>query len=383
MIFQINCMLAVLWVSTDIIAQSNPPTNIPLYHFRVEGNMDGWQSSGIQVKKGDYVLYAVEGKVSYGRTIKEADAYGFAAPILASLYNRPEFPKLRHGILICRNFGEFSVAIPSNVLRANARNTQKVIPSTFDPIIAANGFVGNYFVSAYDQELSFIINDKKTSDNSGAFDISIYVIPGCPDLNGSYDLASLVSRSNGELDFCLKDNCAGKLQSDGSFWADGRNASGHYYLAINPIGHSSMSAATAFTILTRNIYDIFPGGAIDQATKDPSSTMVQLNHIYALTNVRFWLSLAPPPGNILGTLPNPLVKAINLTPYYFTFEATGIHPLKGTAIHGVCKDKCGDLYLFQQGKGLPGEGRILANGNLVLAEQMWSMMAENMKNFLN
>ena len=109
----------------------------------------------------------------------------------------------------------------------------------------------------------------------------------------------------------------------------------------------------------------FRGHAVDQklAKTTPEKTVIIKDHNYFLVNFM-------PEGYI------PEVKVIQEGLYYFTLEAFGAHPLKGTAIHGLFKDECGYLYMFQQGRGVKNEG-LIGRANLSIADVMWGRMAEN------
>ena len=350
------------------------------YSITIPGNSGGWQPTGIFLKKGDQVLFSVKGKIRFGPLAGETDAAGFRDR-LWSAYNVLELAAYHHGALLCKNENAVICTYGrATILEKNNYNLD--MPESYSTAIKTAGFTGNFFQSTSDQELRMIINDRDFDNNKGELNITVDVIAACPELDGKFDMAALVDRKNGQLDFCLKDNCFNKLEH-GSFWADGYDHGGHFYLAINPVAHDNTSLQSAMNLLVNRIYEIFPGGAVDLKLKaTPADTKILSNRIYELTNLNGFLVSRHLMQTICNVNSNPQVQAVNVRPYHFTLQTMPGHCFVGTATHGIFKDSCGDLYLFQQGRGTSVEDRVHANLNLLMAKPMWLWMAGNLRDLL-
>ena len=53
-------------------------------------------------------------------------------------------------------------------------------------------------------------------------------------------------------------------------------------------------------------------------------------------------------------------------------------PTRGSVTFGIFKDSCGELWLFQQGRGPADEGEMWAMFNYATAQDLWESMADNL-----
>jgi len=203
-------------------------------------------------------------------------------------------------------------------------------------------------------------------------------------------MAALVDKYKGELPFCFKEACLQKYarynhnnNGEGLYFA-GSDEGGHYYLIINPLGHFDKDISVAVNILKTKIYYIFPGNAIDIANENnPEATVIEKNHTYKINRLLKWMNDNFPATVAYKYTSAPEVLCLESSSYHFTFEAQK-HILQGTAIHGLFKDQCGDLYMFQQGRGIINETWVSSKGSRILAYgYMWDTMADSMKEQLN
>ena len=200
----------------------------------------------------------------------------------------------------------------------------------------------------------------------------------CPLFFAGYNMARTVDDNNGHVQFNMK-NCIVQYSGDeysaigGGLYFQATTPGGHQFLAINPLGTSNLNVLDLINILESHIGKIFPGGAKDYSVpgSTPYNTTLIKNHIYSLVSNKWW--------NIFYY---PRVVCTDISTFHFTFLATSHHLFKGTAIHGIFQDKCGDFYMFQQGQGPEDEGLYHQGANKKGAYFMWLSMAENMREFL-
>jgi hypothetical protein len=76
------------------------------------------------------------------------------------------------------------------------------------------------------------------------------------------------------------------------------------------------------------------------------------------------------------------VTVTNVSRYEFTFTTRQGHWLQGSATHGIVKDADGEVYLFQEGVGVPGEPMRLQIMNYAIADSMWARLASNIRSEL-
>lgn len=180
-------------------------------------------------------------------------------------------------------------------------------------------------------------------------------------LNAQSDLATRVQ--SGQSNLCIR-----KCENKSNLWFEGSPAGGHHYLELNSLGTSLLSAQDVISILKQHIEQIFPAGArgLDGHTVEKGRHFV----------VTFDL--------VLGMQGYSNVICTSSLPYQFTFETSpGQHILRGDITFGVFKDSCGELWLFQQGKGTANEGEGRARFNYLTARPLWERMAENLRFYMD
>lgn len=186
-----------------------------------------------------------------------------------------------------------------------------------------------------------------------------------PTLAADFDFAAYVKQHQGNVPFVFR------REYGGSFWQsdDGPRAltTGHKYLSINPIGKSTLTAEAAARLLKANIEQVFPGNA-----KGVGGSDVVQGRVFAVKI-----------NDLTRYVVKPKVTVTRVTPYDFTFQTVpGTHPLKGTAIHGIFRDAIGELWMYQQGRGVTNEATALPLINYIFAKDMWIQMAGSFQNFL-
>ena len=188
--------------------------------------------------------------------------------------------------------------------------------------------------------------------------IEVTVEPIYPVLSADYDLSKEVGA--GTINRCFRDAHG----DEDHFWFQGPATGGHTYLAINSIGRTGVSAKQAMTILKKNIQAMFPLGA-----KGLDGPNIEKGHRFTVTRSQ------PLPSNV--------IVPINPTDYQFVFQTIPHqHILQGTVTFGIFQDKCGELWLFQQGRGPAGELAAQALLNYPTARGLWIGMADNLKTYL-
>ena len=192
-----------------------------------------------------------------------------------------------------------------------------------------------------------------------------------PPLSAWYDLASYVKSNRGIVDFPFRELYKAEIKKQSNtfslLWYSGDYRQGHEYLAINSLGRHRMSPQAAMEILKANIEAVFP----DQARGSHGSTVTLGNE--------FQLGVKNPLGAVFPAFVS--VKAMDDLSY--TFETVpGKHPLRGTATFGIFKDGTGEMFLFQQGKGVMDEAKFRVFLNYMAPPEMWKEMAENLKSHL-
>lgn len=164
-----------------------------------------------------------------------------------------------------------------------------------------------------------------------------------------------VLASNGEVPFSIREKFpVPPKYSYYLFHVLPDTSSGHHYLSLTRLGRSSKTPAQIMAVIMQDPDKVSPWFA----AKGVNGQHVTLNNIYHLVNAV---------GN------NP-VKVTRVTPYFFTLTALPGHMLQGSATHGVFRDKTGELYLYQEGIGVPGESSAKGYLNNWIASFMWRDM---------
>jgi len=158
-----------------VVGQPYANDSVKQYSIKIPGNVSGWQLTEIAIKKGDLIFFKSTGKVKYGFWIGENYATGFDDRLLKQ-YNLPNFSTFNHGVLLCGSNKVIVPCISSSQLLDNYPAAIDALPQKLKNEIRVNNFAGNLFYAQDDQQLSFCINDKKATDNSGFFDVTVIVI---------------------------------------------------------------------------------------------------------------------------------------------------------------------------------------------------------------
>lgn len=151
------------------------------------------------------------------------------------------------------------------------------------------------------------------------------------------------------------------------FVASPPSQTGHSYLSFNSLGKSPLTPAQVMNAIKAD-----PGRAFPFFNADGEcGSRVRRGNTYSL-NI-----------SVAGYRPieNP-VRVTGLGSYHFTFSTLPGHTLQGSATHGVFKDRTGELWLFQVGKGVFNEDTLKQKFNCEVAEKMWSQMADNVRDMM-
>jgi hypothetical protein len=169
-----------------------------------------------------------------------------------------------------------------------------------------------------------------------------------------------VIRSRGELSFSIRERFSYEGNRD-TFFVNGSNGSGHHYWVFSSLGrNTAMSPAQIMFVIQQHLNFIFPLSPTDDNGQP----------VWALT-LNQTVHLAAGGDNE--------VEVTEMTPYTFKFTAKPNHWLQGSAVHGVFRDKSGEVWLFQEGTGVPAEGRIKRNINAWIAWELWPQMGQRVK----
>ena len=177
--------------------------------------------------------------------------------------------------------------------------------------------------------------------------------PGQPSIEADGDFAGEVG--GGSLGRCFRDTYG----DYDNFWVRGGPAGGHPYLAINSLGKVPLGAAEAMTILKKSIASVFPYGAIPL-----DGPAFKVNHRFTVA------ARSPESADMICT---------RATADQFVFQTLpGRAGLRGSITFGIFKDTCGELWLFQQGRGPAGEGGARSLFDDETARDLWEIMADNL-----
>jgi hypothetical protein len=147
---------------------------------------------------------------------------------------------------------------------------------------------------------------------------------------------------------------------NGSIFLSAPTDPAHRYVALNRLGHSTLSPEALVTKISTDLNAVFPilaTGSNGQEVKIPNQYM--LGYIFQ----------------------NP-VEVTETGDHWFALTAEPGHALQGTAVHGVVQDASNDLWLFQYGFGPMNEKESGLSKTLTYpaANFMWSHMAANVRN---
>lgn len=183
-------------------------------------------------------------------------------------------------------------------------------------------------------------------------------------LNQFQEIPEYVENSNGYFDGSIRQSMPDSRHTDQNnyFFGVAPSSTGHRYFSLNSLGFSSLTSAQVINYIKANPDTIFPINAEGECGEE-----LVLGNIY---------SLSFPPG--IGPANNP-VQVTAIGAYYFIFNTLPGHNLRGLAVHGIVKDKTGELWLFQYGQGEPDENPLQQEWNNVIAQIMWQDMAYRIK----
>lgn len=177
--------------------------------------------------------------------------------------------------------------------------------------------------------------------------------PAQPPIEVDGDFAGDVA--GGSLGRCFRDTYG----DYDNFWVRGGPTGGHKYLAINSLGKFPLGASEAMIILKRSIASVFP-----YVAKPLDGPAVRVNHRFTVT------ARLPGAADVVCT---------RATADQFVFQTLPKPPgLRGSVTFGIFKDSCGELWLFQQGRGPADEGEARSLFNYEAAQDLWEIMADNL-----
>lgn len=179
-------------------------------------------------------------------------------------------------------------------------------------------------------------------------------------------LAETVTQYSGQLPYSIKEKVE---NSDHIFISTTPSASGHSYISLNSLGKYKLCPDD---IMGAIMIDPSPHFPLLDATSYHGQE-IKLGNVYSLNiNIK---------GYEFEKLGNP-VKVTAIDKYYFTFSTLPGHFLQGSATHGIFRDSSGELWLFQEGRGVPNESKSLQEANYVIAKHLWEKMANNVHSFI-
>jgi hypothetical protein len=76
------------------------------------------------------------------------------------------------------------------------------------------------------------------------------------------------------------------------------------------------------------------------------------------------------------------VEVTETTPFTFKFTAKPHHHLQGSVVHGVFRDKSGEVWLFEEGTGVPAEAGWRKEVNAWIAWELWPQMGKRVKHYV-
>jgi len=177
----------------------------------------------------------------------------------------------------------------------------------------------------------------------------------------SEQFANQVEASGGQCPESIRQ----KIGDKNSYWQQSPTGpQGHWYLTLNSLGETDISAEQTIDLLKRYFTLVFPDGGARAFTPrgwDPR----QWDLKQEIARGRwFWLTQFHAP-----------VEVTEVGNFSWTLKSHLWHPFAGTAVHGVCKDSSGELWMFQEGFGVPDEYRAQQWFNYIKASKMWRDMA--------
>lgn len=205
-----------------------------------------------------------------------------------------------------------------------------------------------------------------------------------PDITPGFDFAKYIGDRKGSVDFAMKDLFSNELRP-GNIYRVGIGSSGHNYVAINLVA-KGIRRVPAFNLLKEKVSDIFPLGVMDgDGRSSPRPLAKGVEYMLTADRLRAILTqvgTGPLGSAIAALLPfvdNNKVRVTAITDYDITFEAIpGEHVLRGTATHGLFEDAAGDLYMYQQGRGIEAENPLRAGANILGADPLWMLFAHRL-----
>lgn len=171
-----------------------------------------------------------------------------------------------------------------------------------------------------------------------------------------------------------------KIQNnDHIFLSDPPSADGHYYLSLNSLGFSDLSPEQVMTEIKADPDSVFPYFTVAER----NTKAIKLGNIYDLDLVEAIGANANKQIPIVGSVANNPVEVTDVGPNHFIFTVLPGHFLEGSAAHGILKDSTGELWLFQEGRGVAGERERLQQLNYWIAEAMWARMAASTNSLID
>lgn len=143
----------------------------PFTSLEIPSNLGdvGVLSPVVEVQAGDLVIVEVMNTVNLGLFTPNVPAYGLENGA-RRMFNKSEYQNLNHGTLLCRFSNRQPIPCVKNPYG-------KLLTLAERTLIPAEVYPGAVFLASTDGSLSFDINDSEPSNNSGAFEVNVTVVP--------------------------------------------------------------------------------------------------------------------------------------------------------------------------------------------------------------
>lgn len=163
-----------------------------------------------------------------------------------------------------------------------------------------------------------------------------------------------VLAGQGQLGYSIRERFP--ANRDSVFRSKLSGVNGHHYWSLTSLGRSAKPPEQIMRVIMQDPDKVFTAFA----AHGEHGQRVTMGNVYHLTND-------------FGDNP---VQVTNTTPYYFTLTTLPGHMLQGSATHGIFRDSTGELWMFQEGVGVPGEPITKRYITAQIAHLIWRDMAE-------
>ncbi len=173
-------------------------------------------------------------------------------------------------------------------------------------------------------------------------------------------LSNMVMAHNGDVSFSVRERFS-RFGNRDYYFQGTYGPEGHHYWSFSSLGRSRLNPAQIVELIRTNLDQVFPLMVVE----GEQGQRVALNNILHLRGLE-------------GVFGDITVQVTKTTPYFFTVTARD-HILQGSATHGVFRDKTGELWLFHEGVGVPGELHVKQKANAWIASYMWPQMGQKVR----